>query len=202
MNKILKYIFLAAVIMIIYGFSITDSLSADSDSESQACKQATPSPSSPSQLFKFGDLIIENVMPNPKGKDQGMEWIELKNTTSNNISLLHIILIINDKKYDLPNITIAPEQKLHVLSKELKVILPNKATTLLLQDLSGKEIDRLKYPDAKDDIIFSHGQKITMDTRKTDTKQLKLPISGNNEGILAGAGATFLIRLLLKDRIS
>ncbi len=202
MNKLFKYILLVAAFIVLYGFTITDSLSADSDSEPAVCNTPIEPLSSTPTLLNPGDLLISQVLPNPKGKDQGVEWIELKNATNQDINLLNVVLVINDKKYDLPETIVAPQQKIHALSKDWKITLPNKATTLILQDISGKEIDRLQYPDAKDDVISSHDPKITMETEKTNGSQLKLPTSGNGGGLIAGASATFLARLWLKGRIS
>ncbi|OGC81815.1 MAG: hypothetical protein A2V81_01775 [Candidatus Abawacabacteria bacterium RBG_16_42_10] len=193
MKRYLIYVSWIVSFIILYSLSAHDSLSATTDPESEICNNPSssqiPSPSN----VNPGDFIISQVMPNPKGKDQGTEWIEFKNNTSQDLNLLNFVLVINDKNYDLPETIIAAKQKFHVLSKDLKITLPNKASILILQDVFGKEIDRLQYPEAKDDVIFSHDQKIT---------QLKLPSSGNDGGLLASAGATFLIRLWLKDRIS
>lgn len=195
--KIFKYFLLVISFFIFYGMSISDSLSA-AESEPEVCSSESPSPTSKlPTLFNKGDLIFGEVMPNPKGKDAGVEWLELKNTTNKDIQLLDFILSINDKKYDLPEMTIAAGQKLHATSKDLKITLPNKATTLILQDSAGKEIDRLAYTDAKDDQIFSHEKEASK-----ITTTLKLPTSGNTGSLLVSASATFLIRLWLKDRIS
>jgi hypothetical protein len=97
------------------------------------------------ETFSNSPLLITEFLPNPKGADKGHEWVELYNTSKQNISLSNW-KFDNGKIYKLPEETNIPPKSYFVLENEnLKLTLKNSNTHLSLLDPSDKVVEEINY---------------------------------------------------------
>jgi hypothetical protein len=116
------------------------------------------------ETFSNSDLLITEILPNPKGADKGREWIEFYNTSKQNISLSNWKLD-NGKVFPIPDGIIIPPKSYFVLENEnLKMTLKNTNATLSFLDPSDKVVEEISYAKALDDQSYS---LITIKTSKS-----------------------------------
>lgn len=110
--------------------------------------------------FKNGSneakISIMELLPNPKGKDENQEWIELFNNSEKPINLGNWQLIINDKTTTLPDSIEIPAQSLFLLkNNDQKFTLGNSETTLKIATFQDTISSELKYNKAPEDQSYS-----------------------------------------------
>ncbi len=94
-------------------------------------------------------IFINEILPNPAGKDAKNEWIELYNPNNFKVNLFN--WQIRDKKgktstYTFPENTIIPAEDYLVLKEEkTKIILNNNGDGLELANPQGKIIDYVYF---------------------------------------------------------
>lgn len=112
---------------------------------------------------KYSDEIrINEVLPNPKGKDNN-EFIELYNYSKDEIDLSGYVLRDSSKngKYEVPVGTeIGSHEYLVIYKEKFKFALNNSNETVYLFDPNKKEIDRMNYVEsAKEGISYDFDGK-------------------------------------------
>lgn len=120
---------------------------------------------------KNGDLsdkiIINELMPNPKGVDKGQEWIELYNNDSKKVNLGN--WKINDNPIS-EKLEIKSKGFLILESKNLPFSLKNKDFKITLKDFENKTIDQIYYGKSKENFSYS---RVTINKTKTDLSWTK-----------------------------
>ena len=124
---------------------------------------------------------INEIMANPKGKDEGKEWIELYNT-SNEIINLENWIISNppDKNFEIKKTKINP--KSHIVIKS-KITLQNKENTIALLNSESVLIDQITYAKPQEGQSYSHISIKSKDTQKS-TWQNSIPSPKSQNPIL------------------
>lgn len=107
--------------------------------------------SSPENPILSG-ILIDELLPSPKGPDETEEWIEIFNQNSTEVNLSGwIIRDISGKtnSYTFPKGTIIPSYGFLVLSREkTKIVLNNEGDGLNLIQPDGKLFDTVTYKNA------------------------------------------------------
>lgn len=107
------------------------------------------------ETFSDSPLLITEILPNPKGADKGQEWVEIYNTSKQNISLSNW-KFDNGKIFQLPGDINIPAKSYFVLeNKNLKITLKNSNAYLHLLDPSDKIVEEINYDKAPDDQSYS-----------------------------------------------
>ncbi len=112
----------------------------------------------PTTTYPAG-VIINRLMPSPKGADEADEWIELKNTTGEDIDLSNWKLQDTQgaiTTFSFPKSTIIAQNGFLVLKRtETKIILNNDQDELQLLFPNGMIINSVSYSNAKTDQTYS-----------------------------------------------
>jgi len=102
------------------------------------------------------EIIINEILPNPEGKDSGAEWLELKNIGTGAVELRDWTIVQNNKT------TLIQEQKFapgEITIIKLKNLI-NKPNLVRLLDPSNKIADEIQYNDAPEGKSFA---RVTID---------------------------------------
>lgn len=100
------------------------------------------------------EITINEIFPNPKGKDNNLEWIELYNHSNKNINLSNW-QIESSKTTTLPQITINAKSYLILEQSILKQSLKNTENTISLKDYNKNIIDQISYPSAPENKSYA-----------------------------------------------
>lgn len=134
-------------------------------------------------------IQIWELLPNPKGKDSGNEWIRLYNDGPAQSVSGFSVKDASGKKYNLSG-TIGGNQALTIKDTQSKIILNNSNETVYLYDTSGKLIDTCSYPTAGDDeIIRCHIQAVAKTTTTSASVIENLDPAGEYRNIAGGISA-------------
>lgn len=131
----------------------------------QKSKKTKPAKSQNGKLISghlSNSLEITEIFPNPKGKDQGKEWVEIYNAGD---------LEINLGNWQIGNKRI---KKLHIEKGEYAIInmpLKNSKNTIQLKDFNGQIIDEISYSETKEDLSYSKIGKNWYWTKETPGKK-------------------------------
>lgn len=102
----------------------------------------------------FGASIsISEVMPNPKGKDSGNEWVELQNNSNQAINIQGWQLKTK-KNHQIKEPLIIPPQGIISIAN-LKATLRNKNETLQLISADNQVVEEVQYANAKEGLSYS-----------------------------------------------
>lgn len=93
-------------------------------------------------------IEITELLPNPKGVDKNVEWIELYNPTENDTDLTNWQFKINEKTETIEDIIIKANSYTKI---DIKSALPNTNAEIILQDYSEKDISKVEYEKATED---------------------------------------------------
>lgn len=108
-------------------------------------------------------LIITRFLPNPKGKDEGNEWIELMNRSEETLDLSGWQLDNREggsKPYPL-SASLRPQETLRLDSSQTKITLRNSSDQVRLLSSSAQVMDLLEWnTPAPDGRIFQRNQLI------------------------------------------
>lgn len=109
--------------------------------------EKSPIPTNTNKSFAPGTIVINELLPNPKGNDADTEFIELYNPTSSTVSLVGWKLVDkSNKSYTIQEKNMEPFSYAVFLSKVTHVALNNSGEeSLTLLDPSGKNIDMVLY---------------------------------------------------------
>ena len=106
-------------------------------------------------LKNFKSLSITEVFPNPKGKDDNQEWIELYNSSNNNIKLDNLIIQLSKKKITLKNEIIKAKSYKLIRNSKYKFSLKNTNETITLVASSINQKPPISYKKSKEGKSFS-----------------------------------------------
>jgi endonuclease YncB( thermonuclease family) len=103
----------------------------------------------PPRAYRTGDVVFESVLPNPEGKDEGNEEIQLKNNGAEAINLEGWSLTnLKGKTVALPTLSIAPGDRLVIKTSDIGLTLVNAQDRLTLLDPKGNAIDSIEWEKA------------------------------------------------------
>ncbi|MFA6215839.1 MAG: lamin tail domain-containing protein [Patescibacteria group bacterium] len=93
-----------------------------------------------------GDIIFNEIFPNPKGSDNEGEFIELKNASATAINLTSWQIVNSAKQtFTLPSLKINPGIIVTFSRPQTGLVLNNSKDKLTLYTQSGKIIDQVEY---------------------------------------------------------
>lgn len=130
----------------------------DSQSNPESKKEALENPEKELEPFTLskGIILINEILPNPDGKDTEGEFIELYNTSPDKVSLSNWQLRIDTKTFPFDDHTIEGEEHLAILRPESKLTLSNSKTfTVELLAPTGEIYDSVTINDQKDHHAYS-----------------------------------------------
>jgi len=134
------------------GDNKTKQTMARTDSNNWRTGNPTPKTKNLFSSYQKGNVIINEVLPSPKGIDSENEWIELKNLENKEISLFSWKLQDIEGKitsYSFSKDAKIPKNGFFVLKrKKSKIILQNKGDGLRLINPNKKIVDFLEYKEA------------------------------------------------------
>jgi len=99
------------------------------------------------------DVVITKIVPNPAGKDSGIEYIEIKNKSNQKINLRNWSIATGSTKKTLTNhpinqkLIIRPNNAKIITKKYAAISLPNKTGIIEIRRPNGKVSDIRKYGD-------------------------------------------------------
>lgn len=102
-----------------------------------------------------GDVLITELFPNPDGRDQDNEFIELYNRGSEPVALLGWQLTDGKRSISLTNIIIDSGDYLALPYATTKLLLRNSSGTITLLNPGGRTVDAIAYPETKAGQSFS-----------------------------------------------
>lgn len=101
------------------------------------------------------NIQFSELYPNPKGRDQGKEWIELFNTANTSINLKNWQIIQSKKTKKIKTDTIVPAQSYY----SLPIALRNEENQLKLIDPDGQQHDQVNYSEVREGFSLSKIEK-------------------------------------------
>jgi endonuclease YncB( thermonuclease family) len=108
-------------------------------------------------------LIITQFLPNPKGKDDGNEWVEIMNRSDQELDLSDYKMDNRDggsRPHTLSG-KLKSQDSIRLSSSETKITLRNSADQVRILDASGQVLDLLEWSSpAPDGRIFKRNQLI------------------------------------------
>lgn len=104
------------------------------------------SPSLAEPALVMPQMKVTALMPDPRGFDQGAEWVELTNHSAVPVSVGRWMLRDNEEKfYHLPEVTLAPNASHRFTLHETDLVLNNSGDGVDLLHPSMQVVDRLAY---------------------------------------------------------
>lgn len=101
-------------------------------------------------------LRFNEVFPNPPGKDDGQEWVEIFNAGTDSVNLKNWRISNKSKKGPLININLNIEpQSLTIIPATYLPVLGNSQETLSLLDPAGKIISTIIYDNAPENQSYN-----------------------------------------------
>ena len=129
--------------------------------------------------FTDGNIALHSFFPNPKGADEGQEWITLINNDTKNINLENWILDDTEdsgsKPYIISNIELAPQETYSFTDTVTGLVLNNSIDSVRLLKPNQELKEQTNYTDSKDNEVFTkvdNQWKRNIQTESTDTKLL------------------------------
>lgn len=106
-----------------------------------------------------GDVVINEIFPNPAGIDKNNEWLELKNQSSYKINLLDWQIENNNGKYKFKNDLWLESENFYLLTnKKSEWAFKNNSDIISLYDNTDKLIDKVEYTEAVQNEAYSRGE--------------------------------------------
>ncbi len=180
---------------------VTGAASSRSSAASIVAIRTATDPLAVSVSVTGNGFLLTAVLPNPQGKDDGREWIEITNVAPVPLSLEGWALRLphaKKGKYVFGTIGFGVRESKRFLGSELGMIFPNAAGELSLIDPSGKSVSTLTWKDARDGVIIRPAQTFSgeipvrvMHVVDGDTLDVELLTS-----VLSGFGRTERVRLI------
>lgn len=142
--------------MNISGVQVAIPLGYSQNQETGACLEITAD-----EIAGCDAVVISEVLPNPSGSDTGKEFIELHNTSAEEVSLEGCSLktSANSKEYKLTNEVLKADEYKAYYDGETDLTLPNSSGGRVWLLSTTNEIDVVDYPvDMKDDVSYARFQ--------------------------------------------
>lgn len=115
------------------------------------------------QIVHAADVVINEYLPNPEGSSETTEWIELYNTTEDDIDLtdwkIDDVANAGSSIYSLSPISTISAKGFFILERSVSgIILNNDSDTIRLLNASNELIDEYTYSETEENIFY--GRKI------------------------------------------
>ncbi len=124
--------------------------------ESEAPSDADPDDSGSADDVETGRLVINEVFPNPAGRDQDGEFIEIVNLEKKKVSLAGWSLSDGKKSYHFTSGAIISAHGLFLVPYAMShLLLRNGGGEVRLIDPFGKAVNGVAYPEAREDQSFA-----------------------------------------------
>lgn len=92
---------------------------------------------------------INEIMPNPEGKDKGKEWIEFLNLDDKKIDLAGwSIENQSGGSFEIEKLILEPKEVKSLRLKETSFSIRNSGGWMALKDPGGGRVDKVEYPDS------------------------------------------------------
>lgn len=159
--------------------------------EKKEGKLTTQTESRISQGFQnlSGQIFISEILPDPKGKDDEREFIEIFNNFSKEIDLSGWFLDDDEgqsRPYKIPEGTkILPKQYLVFWRKETKIALNNSADKVRIFDPQNNLIDEVSFEKSKEGFSFAKNEDGEFEWTEILTPGDKNQFSNKKEDFLA-----------------
>lgn len=102
-----------------------------------------------------GKIRLSEIMPNPEGDDEELEWIEIENVSDELLELDGLKLKDKTSENVLPTKTVAAGAFVVFQKPEFSLTLNNSEESLELIDATGAVIDIVSYADSEEGISYS-----------------------------------------------
>ncbi|PIV90956.1 hypothetical protein COW46_00390 [Candidatus Gracilibacteria bacterium CG17_big_fil_post_rev_8_21_14_2_50_48_13] len=102
-------------------------------------------------VWSNGSVRLSEFLPNPEGSDTGEEWIELHNTSNEEVSLCGVFLddaVGGSAPYDLSGVTLAPFAYVILKDTETRISLGNTSDSLRVLNAAGEVMEEVSYTNA------------------------------------------------------
>ncbi len=100
-------------------------------------------------------IHINEILPNPEGKDENKEWIELFNNSQNEVNLENWSIILGKTNKKIPDLYIPAKGLAVIDSSVLKTSLKNSDTTISLKDCKNQTVSEISYSSTMEGLSFS-----------------------------------------------
>lgn len=176
--------------------SVPSVTSSSSRSSSSPIQQTVPSSSSFADRWSLiaqtpddrSAFAISGVQPNPAGKDQGREWVEIQNATARDQSLEGWSVVpVGGKSgaVTFGSVVLQPGQARRFGSAELRLALTNQQGELRLLSPVGAVVSRVRWKDASDDRVY-YAQEVPAGGVRATVVHV---VDGDTIDVEIGAGA-------------
>ncbi len=108
-----------------------------------------------SKIKYVSDIEINEILPNPSGKDEGEEWLEIINHSDTNIDLKNWRIGNKSKKGSFLEETIIKAGGIYTISGKYLPTLGNTDDTISIYNSSGQIVDTISYSDAPENKSYS-----------------------------------------------
>ncbi len=105
---------------------------------------ATPGTKNEDKIYPLG-IYISEILPNPKGNDSELEFIELYNSMDVLVDLSGWILSDTAHNYVCENIAIASKSYMAIFSRDSKISLNNSSDWAVLENPRGDIVSKIHY---------------------------------------------------------
>lgn len=111
---------------------------------------------------------ITEIFPNPEGRDNGKEWVEISNESTKTVNLQGWTITTGSKKIKLKNIQIKPNSYIST-----PIQLKNSNNTVKLINKQGEIVNSIQYDEAKEGLSYSDTSTKWLWTTPTKAKPNK-----------------------------
>ena len=109
-------------------------------------EQDPPAPPADTPTAKKGDIVINELLPNPLGIDVTEEFIELKNVSVTPIDITNWeITTAAGQKFIVPSLIMTPNSMVILYRQQTGLAFNNLRDTVTLKSTGGTIIDRISY---------------------------------------------------------
>lgn len=138
-------------------------------------------------------IVINELLPAPKGDDNELEWIELFNPENRDVNLEGWQLTNQKKFYTFPeNKIIKANDYLVIKRKDSKISLKDSGDKLFLIDPAKKIVNGVEYKSAKEDLAFARQNMINWSwtEKPTPGEENEIVMDETDDGKQAATGNT------------
>lgn len=133
---------------------VVDNIGETADASEFTAEKTSSQPSP----WQGGGVIINEIFPNPKGADTGAEWLELKNQSSDKISLINWRVENSNGRYKFKSEEIISGGVFYVLNNsKSQLAFKNGSDVISLYNNFDKLADQVKYADAIQGESYARG---------------------------------------------
>lgn len=121
---------------------------AEEENSDEGTAEAPEQPSAPkiSSSAVKGDIVITEILPNPRGVDTEKEFIEIQNVSGRNIDLTNWqIKNLAKQKFTLPSLTMTHGSIVVFYRTQTNLALNNNREKVTLYNTKGRIINRVEY---------------------------------------------------------